>query len=53
MWNSKYVFLDESTWSLGPFSRRKIWDLLKKNKKGKVVFLTMHYMDEAVTLTDR
>ncbi|KAG4106259.1 hypothetical protein H8356DRAFT_1323680 [Neocallimastix lanati (nom. inval.)] len=32
---------------LGLFSRRKIWDLLKKNKKGKVVFLTMHYMDEA------
>jgi len=53
MGNPKYVFLDEPSTGLDPFSRRKLWDLLKKNKQGKVIFLTTHYMDEADILTDR
>ena len=53
MGNPKYVFLDEPSTGLDPFSRRKMWDLIKKNKQGKVIFLTTHYMDEADILTDR
>jgi len=51
--NPKYVFLDEPTTGLDPLSRRKIWDLLMKKKKGRVIFLTTHYMDEADILADR
>jgi ABC-type multidrug transport system ATPase subunit len=53
MGNPKYVFLDEPSSGLDPLSRRKMWDLLKENKEGKVIFLTTHYMDEADILTDR
>jgi len=51
--NPKYIFLDEPTTGLDPLSRRKIWDLLMKKKKGRVIFLTTHYMDEADILADR
>ncbi|ORX53392.1 hypothetical protein BCR36DRAFT_403608 [Piromyces finnis] len=51
--NPKYIFLDEPTTGLDPLSRRKIWDLLKEKKNGRVIFLTTHYMDEADILTDR
>jgi len=49
----KYVFLDEPTTGLDPLSRRKIWDLLLKVKKDRVIFITTHYMDEADIITDR
>jgi len=49
----KYIFLDEPTTGLDPLSRRKIWELLLKNKNGRVIFLTTHYMDEADILADR
>jgi len=49
----KYIFLDEPTTGLDPLSRRKIWDLLIKEKEGRVIFLTTHYMDEADVLADR
>ncbi|OUM59964.1 hypothetical protein PIROE2DRAFT_36334, partial [Piromyces sp. E2] len=45
--NPKYVFLDEPTTGLDPLSRRKIWNLLQEKKKGRVIFITTHYMDEA------
>jgi len=51
--NPKYIFLDEPTTGLDPLSRRRIWELLSKHKKGKVIFLTTHYMDEADILADR
>jgi len=51
--NPKYVFLDEPTTGLDPLSRRKIWELLLKEKEGRVIFLTTHYMDEADILADR
>jgi len=51
--NPKYIFLDEPTTGLDPLSRRKIWELLLKIKKGRVIFLTTHYMDEADILADR
>lgn len=51
--NPKYVFLDEPTTGLDPYSRHKMWDLLLSKKEGRVIFLTTHYMDEADIVADR
>jgi len=48
------VFLDELTTGLDPQARRAMWDLVKGIRaKGKTVFLTTHYMEEATQLCDR
>ncbi|HCF37856.1 MAG TPA: ABC transporter ATP-binding protein [Thermosipho africanus] len=50
----KIIFLDEPTTGLDPQSRRKIWDIILEFKdKGKTIFLTTHYMEEAQFLSDR
>eukprot|EP01083_Nonionella_stella_P090194 252000_1 len=53
MGGSKIVFLDEPTSGMDPFARRATWDLIQKKKKGRVIILTTHFMDEADHLGDR
>ncbi len=48
------VFLDELTTGLDPQARHTIWDLVRDiRKRGKTVFLTTHFMEEAERLCDR
>jgi len=51
--DSKIVMLDEPTSGMDTTARRRLWDMLKKNKGEKIVILTTHYMDEADILGDR
>lgn len=45
--------MDEPTAGMDPISRRAIWNLLQREKNGKIILLTTHYMDEADILSDR
>ena len=48
------VFLDELTTGLDPQARRAMWDLVRGiRERGKTVFLTTHFMEEAERLCDR
>ncbi len=48
------IFLDEPSSGLDPKARHSVWHLIDGlNKKGKTVFLTTHYMEEAEILADR
>lgn len=48
------VFLDELTTGLDPQARHATWDLVRDVRaKGKTVFLTTHFMEEAERLCDR
>ena len=38
---------------MDPVNRRGVWDVIEKAKKGRVVVLTTHAMEEAETLGDR
>jgi ABC-2 type transport system ATP-binding protein len=52
--DGEIIFLDEPTTGLDPQSRRKLWDAIKSLKeRGKTIFLTTHYMDEAEKLCDQ
>jgi len=52
--NPKVVFLDEPTSGLDPQSRHNIWGIIEYVRgKGKSVFITTHYMEEAQRLCDR
>jgi ABC-2 type transport system ATP-binding protein len=47
------VFLDEPTTGLDPKARRDVWNVIAGlRNKGKTVFLTTHYMEEAEYLAD-
>ncbi|XP_044505775.1 ABC transporter A family member 1 isoform X2 [Mangifera indica] len=51
--DSKVVILDEPTSGMDPYSMRLTWQLIKKIKKGRIILLTTHSMDEADELGDR
>lgn len=47
------IFLDEPTTGLDPKARREVWSVIAElRKKGKTIFLTTHYMEEAEFLAD-
>jgi len=48
------IFLDEPTTGLDPKSRREVWEVIANLRdKGKTIFLTTHYMEEAEFLADK
>ncbi|CAH0549211.1 unnamed protein product [Brassicogethes aeneus] len=51
--NSKVVMLDEPTSGMDPSTRRSLWELIQKQKNGRTILLTTHFMDEADLLGDR
>ncbi|XP_022766656.1 ABC transporter A family member 1 isoform X4 [Durio zibethinus] len=51
--NSKVIILDEPSSGMDPYSMRLTWQLIKKIKKGRIILLTTHSMDEADELGDR
>ena len=53
MGQSKLVVLDEPTAGMDLGARRKLWDMLRKQREGRIIILTTHYMDEADILGDR
>ena len=51
--DSKVIILDEPTSGMDTYARRFIWEMLKNYKKGRIILLTTHFMDEADYLGDR
>lgn len=47
------IILDEPTAGVDPVSRRQTWRILQRARRGKVLLLTTHFMDEADILGDR
>ncbi len=44
----KIIFLDEPTGGVDPITRRQFWEMIyREADKGKTIFVTTHYMDEA------
>lgn len=46
-------FSTEPSSGLDAGARRSIWDLIQREKKGRTVLLTTHYLDEADVLGDK
>jgi ABC-2 type transport system ATP-binding protein len=47
------IFLDEPTTGLDPKARREVWEVIADlRNRGKTIFLTTHYMEEAEYLAD-
>ncbi|PRP74936.1 hypothetical protein PROFUN_15828 [Planoprotostelium fungivorum] len=51
--NPSVLFLDEPTTGMDPVNRRRVWDLVRDFKRGKLVFLTTHAMEEAEVLGEK
>ena len=50
--NKKIIFLDEMTTGMDPQNRKHVWDMVKELKKGRIVIMTTHSMEEAEALGD-
>lgn len=50
--NPAICYLDEPTTGMDPVSRRKVWNLLEREKRKRCVILTTHSMEEADVLSD-
>ncbi|EGW09270.1 ATP-binding cassette sub-family A member 8-A [Cricetulus griseus] len=51
--DNEIFLLDEPTAGLDPFTRHRVWNLLKERKAGRVVLFSTQFMDEADILADR
>lgn len=51
--NATSLGFDSIVSGMDPFSRRSTWSVLQRQRKGRVILLTTHFMDEADTLGDR
>lgn len=49
----KILFLDEPTLGLDVFSRRELWQIIKKLKKKTTIILTSHYLEEIEHLCEK
>lgn len=49
----KIVYLDEPTAGMDPITRRHVWDIIERAKRGRAIILTTHSMEEADVLSDR
>ncbi|KXS17476.1 hypothetical protein M427DRAFT_54424 [Gonapodya prolifera JEL478] len=49
----KIIFMGEPTTGMDPVNRRHVWAFIEKFKKGRVIVLTTHSMEEADVLGDR
>merc|ERR1711871_1596813 len=49
----KVVTLDEPTTGMDPVTRSDVWKCIQRAKKGRVILLTSHSMEEADVLGDR
>ena len=50
---SKLIILDEPTSGLDVESRRQVWDLIKKIKRGRSIVMSTQHLEEADELSDR
>lgn len=51
--NPNVILMDEPTTGMDPVSRRQVWDLIQNMKKGRVIIMTTHAMEEAELLSDK
>ncbi|KAH8239246.1 hypothetical protein KR032_002288, partial [Drosophila birchii] len=51
--NPRILLLDEPTEGLEPCERRRVWNLLRSEKRCRTIIMTTYHMDEADILADR
>jgi ATP-binding cassette subfamily A (ABC1) protein 3 len=51
--NSKIIFFDEPSSGVDPGARRDLLELIQKEKKGRTILLSTHFMQDAEVLGDR
>ena len=49
----RIIFFDEPTTGMDPLSRRRVWAAIEKLKKGRLIVMTTHNMEEADALGDK